>query len=223
MTANPSCCLPGDSASVAARLMKQEDVGPVLVIASHADKRLVGIVTDRDLALKVVAEGRDGNTTRVDEVMSPNPVTCSEDDDATEAIRRMSQHQVRRIPVLDAQGRLSGIIAQADVALHADEEEVGEMVEDISQPFGSGEWTGRGLAGMRSAASSMAVGAICLGVGAAMMYLLDPTRGSDRRQALASRTSGVVEATRTKLRSRRGSDATTPWQGEQTASRNRPW
>jgi signal-transduction protein with cAMP-binding, CBS, and nucleotidyltransferase domain len=118
----------------AAEIMRDENVGPVPVVASHDDRRVVGIVTDRDLTVRLIAGGRAPEATAIDDVMSQNPVTCSEADDIHEAMDAMSRHQVRRIPVVDSEGRLSGIIAQADVARFLDEEEVGEVVEDISQP-----------------------------------------------------------------------------------------
>lgn len=188
MTENPSCCVPGDSVATAAQIMKREDVGPVLVVSDHAQKRLVGIVTDRDLALKVVGEGRDPHSTRIDEVMSANPVTCNADADVTEAVRSMADHQVRRIPIVDNAQRLVGIIAQADVARYADETQVGEMVEEISQPYGQGEWNGQ----LRSGGSGMSVfaaGAIGMGLGVGLMYLLDPTGGQQRRTRIREKTS----------------------------------
>ena len=187
MTANPSFCLPADSVFTAAQIMKREDVGPVLVVSSPTEKRLAGIVTDRDLALKVVAEGRDAHSTTVDEVMSPNPVTCHENDDISSAIRKMSEYQVRRIPVLDSSDRLAGIIAQADVARHAGQEDVGEMVEEISQPYGSGEWLGghRERASERTShmpgANAALIAALCVGVGAALMYGVGYSRQSSGR------------------------------------------
>src|SRR5205085_12043726 len=101
MTRNPSCCLAGDSVSTAARIMKQQDVGPVLVVSDHTTNHLVGIVTDRDIAVNVVAEGRDPYSTRVDGVMSSDPMTCNEDDDVIEAAKIMSDYQVRRVLVVD--------------------------------------------------------------------------------------------------------------------------
>ena len=190
MTENPSCCVPGDSVATAAQIMKREDVGPVLVVSDHAQKRLVGIVTDRDLALKVVAEGRDPHSTRIDEVMSANPVTCNENSDASEAVRLMADHQVRRIPIVDSSQRLVGIIAQADVARYADEEQVGEMVEEISQPYGQGEWSGQLKSG-GSGMSVFAAGAIGMGLGVGLMYLLDPNGGQQRRTRLRESTSNL--------------------------------
>ena len=94
--------------------MKQHDVGSVPVVES--DKRLVGIVTDRDIVVKVVAAGRNPEQTPVKEAMTPNPVSCKEDDDLDYALKLMKERQVRRMPIVDGSGRLTGIIAQADVA-----------------------------------------------------------------------------------------------------------
>ena len=174
MTPDPSCCVPGDTVAKAAQIMKREDVGPVLVVSDYSEKRLVGIVTDRDLVIKVLAEGRNPHEARVDQAMSANPVTCYQEDDAAEARRKMSSHQVRRIPVVDGQNRLLGIIAQADLARHLDEEDVGELVEDISQPFGESDWNGGGL--RSSALKPIAIGALCFGAGIGVAYLLGQPR-----------------------------------------------
>jgi CBS domain-containing protein len=134
MTKDPTCCLPGDTVDQAAQLMKDEDVGPVPVVADQQTKRLLGIVTDRDLALKVVAEARQIAAVTVEEVMSRNPVTCHADDDLQKAIDTMEKHQVRRIPVVDDDNRIIGIIAQADIATRAHERETtAEVVEEISK------------------------------------------------------------------------------------------
>ena len=134
MTTNPACCLPGDTVDKAAQLMKREDVGPVPVIDSQQTKRLIGIVTDRDLALTIVADGRDAKSTQVEAVMTRDLITCREDDDLQAALAAMGEHQVRRIPIVDGQNRLVGIIAQADVATRVGhEKETGEIVEQISK------------------------------------------------------------------------------------------
>jgi CBS domain-containing protein len=190
MTKDPSCCLPGDSVSTAARIMKQQDVGPVLVVSDHSTMKLLGIVTDRDIALEVVAAGRDPYSTRVDSVMSNDPVTCNEDDEIEEAVKLMAEYQVRRIPVVDEDACVVGIIAQADLALMGNDEQVGELVEDISQPFGSGEFAGiarlkpRGMEPIHA----LAIGALCVGFGAGLMYMFDPSRGRKRRALLAERS-----------------------------------
>lgn len=127
------CCLPEDTVEHAAALMKEENVGPIPVVEDRENKKLVGIVTDRDLAVKVVAEGRDSKRTPVDEVMTRSLVTCRQDDDIQNAIRLMTEHQVRRIPVADDHSRLVGIIAQADIATKVgDTQQTGKVVENIS-------------------------------------------------------------------------------------------
>lgn len=134
MTKNPSCCLPSDTVFVAAQLMKSEDVGPIPIVSDKETKMLAGIVTDRDLAIKVVAEGRDPKNTRISEVMSTGIVTCGPDDNVDKALDLMEQHQVRRIAIVDQNQCLVGIISQADVATRIDDsEKTHEMVEEVSK------------------------------------------------------------------------------------------
>src|SRR5215510_5818334 len=134
MTEDLVFCTPEDTVAKVAQLMKREDIGPVLIVDNKQSKTLVGIVTDRDLALKVVAEGRDPKTTRVEEVMSRKLVTCYADDNIENALKAMAQYQLRRIPVVDDNMRLLGIISQADVATRVDEpEKTAEVVKEISQ------------------------------------------------------------------------------------------
>jgi CBS domain-containing protein len=134
MTNNPVCCLPNDSVAKAAGLMKSQDIGSIPVIENEQTQKLVGIVTDRDLALKVVAQGRDPKTTKVEAVMTHNVVTCRADDDLQKALDAMAEHQLRRIPVVNNDNKIVGIIAQADVATRVDQpEKTAEMVKEISQ------------------------------------------------------------------------------------------
>jgi CBS domain-containing protein len=135
MTREPACCEPGDSIVRAAEMMKQQDVGSLPVVDSKNDRHLVGIVTDRDLVVKVLASGGDVGRTAVRDAMTSNPVSCHETDEVDKAVRLMSDRQVRRMPIVDQQGQLCGIIAQADVAtrIHRDET-TGELVEAISEP-----------------------------------------------------------------------------------------
>ena len=138
MTKNPVCCLPIDTAAKAAQLMKRDNIGSIPVFENEQTKRLVGIVTDRDLALKIVAEGLDAKSTKVEAVMTRKVVTCRADDDLQKAIDAMAFHQLRRIPVIDNDNKIVGIIAQADVATRVDQpEKTAEMVKDISQANGS--------------------------------------------------------------------------------------
>lgn len=135
MTREPVCCEPGDSAVFVAQVMKQEDVGSVPVVDSRDSRILRGIVTDRDLVVKVLAGGLPVETATVRDAMTSSPVTVGEDDDIDRAVKLMADRQVRRMPVVDADGRLVGIIAQADVATRVNrDKKTGEMVEAISEP-----------------------------------------------------------------------------------------
>ncbi len=134
MTRNPVCCLPTTLAAGAAQLMKRENIGPIPVIEGEQTRRLVGIVTDRDLALKIVAEGRDAQSTKVEAVMTHKVVTCRAEDDVQKALDAMAEHQLRRIPVVDKEGKILGIIAQADVATRVNQpDKTAEVVKGISQ------------------------------------------------------------------------------------------
>lgn len=134
MTKNPFCCLASDPVWVAADIMRHDNVGAVPVVQDLERKKLIGIITDRDIAIKVVASDKNAHVTHVSEVMAKNPVTCRPDDHVQTAIDRMAQHQVRRMPVVDGKGCIVGIIAQADVATRIDAPvRTKEMLEDISQ------------------------------------------------------------------------------------------
>jgi CBS domain-containing protein len=134
MTSYPTCCTASDSVHAVAQSMKTEDIGAMPVIDSHESKRLIGIVTDRDLALKVVAADLNARKTNVEDVMSRKMVVCHVNDDWQLALNAMSQHQLRRIPILDADGRIAGIIAQADVATRIEAPEAtAKVVEEISR------------------------------------------------------------------------------------------
>jgi CBS domain-containing protein len=137
MTKNPVCCLPTDMVAKAAELMKSKNIGSIPVIENEQTENLVGIVTDRDLALRIVAEGRDAKSTKVEVVMTRKVVTCRADDDLQKALDAMSEHQLRRIPVVDNDNKVVGIIAQADVATRVDQpEKTAEIVKEISQANG---------------------------------------------------------------------------------------
>ncbi|MBN2086258.1 MAG: CBS domain-containing protein [Anaerolineales bacterium] len=138
MTKNPVCCLPEDTAAKAAQRMKQKHIGSIPVIQSEQTRQLVGIVTDRDLALKIVAEGRDAKSTKVAAVMTRRMVTSRAEDDLQKAMDAMSKHQLRRLPVVDKDNQILGIIAQADVATRGRELEMtGAMLKEISKSGGT--------------------------------------------------------------------------------------
>lgn len=129
MTADPATVEPGTSAAEAARTMKSEDVGSLPIVEGE---RLVGVVTDRDLAIRILAEGKGAETT-VGEIASKDVVTIDPQQSLEEAARLMAQHQVRRLPVTEEDGKLVGILAQADVAQSGDDSLTGEVVQRISQ------------------------------------------------------------------------------------------
>ncbi len=134
MTVDPVCCLPTQTVAGAAPLMKSENVGSIPVVKDQQDKKLIGIITDRDLAIKVVADGRDPKGTKVSEVMSTGVATCRREDDLEKALRLMEVHQVRRIPVVDEGNRVIGIIAQADVATRIEApQQTAELLEEVSR------------------------------------------------------------------------------------------
>jgi len=134
MTKNIVCCLPNETVVKAAQLMKGRDIGSVPVIENEQTKKVVGIVTDRDLALEIVAEGRDPQTTKVEDVMTHSVVTCRPEDNLQEALDVMAEYQLRRIPVVDNDNKIVGIITQADVATRMNQpEKTAEMVKEISQ------------------------------------------------------------------------------------------
>jgi CBS domain-containing protein len=130
MTPNPSSLGSGSNAVEAARLMRDKDTGIIPIV--EGDK-LIGAVTDRDIALRVVAEGKDPQTTTVGEIASRQLVTIDLEQDLDEALRLMARHQVRRLPVVEEDGTLVGIVAQKDIAQHASDEQTGDVVEDISK------------------------------------------------------------------------------------------
>jgi CBS domain-containing protein len=132
MTADPRSV--GASASVveAARLMREEHIGSLPITD---DERLVGVITDRDITTRVVAEAADPKTTSVGEVCSRDLISVEPDKGLEEALELMARHQVRRLPVVES-GRLVGIVAQADIALSEDEKKTGRLVGAISEPSG---------------------------------------------------------------------------------------
>jgi CBS domain-containing protein len=130
MTSNPCAIDAEKPVAYAAKMMRDEDVGLAPIVEGE---RLVGTLTDRDIAIRVVAEGRDPESTPVRDVASTDLLTVDPQQDLDEAVRLMAQHQVRRIPVVEEDGRLVGVVAQADVARQADDRQTGEVVERISQ------------------------------------------------------------------------------------------
>ena len=127
MSVRPRTVKSGDSVVEAAKLMRGEDAGFAPIV--DGDK-LIGVVTDRDIAIRVVAEGRDPGATTVDEIASQNLVTVDPQQDLDDALRLMATHHVRRLPVVEEDGRLVGVVEHADVARHAAaERSIAEIAE----------------------------------------------------------------------------------------------
>jgi CBS domain-containing protein len=134
MSKDPVYCVPSDAVDVIARLMVTEDIGAIPVVHDLRKSLLIGIVTDRDLVVKVVAEGHDPQAVTIGEVMTQEPIACRADSNVQAALDAMAEHQLRRIPIVDEHHRLVGIIAQADVAARlARPAETARVVEEISQ------------------------------------------------------------------------------------------
>jgi CBS domain-containing protein len=136
MTPDPACCTPESTAREAATLMKEHDCGSIPVVENQQSKRLVGTVTDRDLTVRGLAAAK-GPETRVRELMTEAPVTCGPNDEVEIVREVMVARLVRRVPVVDENGKVVGIVAQADIAREegaASDQEVGRIVEAISDP-----------------------------------------------------------------------------------------
>src|SRR6266511_654986 len=133
MTSNPCTIDAEKSVAYAAKMMREEDVGLAPIV--EGDK-LIGMLTDRDIATRVAAEGRDPDQVKVRDVASKQLVTIDPGQDLDEALRMMAKHQVRRLPVVEEDGRLVGVVAQADIAREGDDTKTGRLVEEISEPGG---------------------------------------------------------------------------------------
>jgi CBS domain-containing protein len=130
MTSNPCSIDAEKSVAYAAKMMREEDVGLAPIV--EGDK-LIGMLTDRDIAIRVVAEGRNPDQVKVADVASKQVVTIDPQQDLDEALRIMAKHQVRRLPVVEEDGKLVGVVAQADIAREGDDTQTGKLVEEISK------------------------------------------------------------------------------------------
>ncbi len=135
MTKDPIHCIPSDTVARVAKVMKIENVGVLPVCESRSNRKVVGIITDRDLVLHVLADGRDPNKAPVDDVMTRTVYTCQADDDFERVLEVMSQKQVRRVPIVDKAGDLVGIIGQAEIVARVKEPKiVAEAIRAIWKP-----------------------------------------------------------------------------------------
>lgn len=133
MTPNPAFCRDGDRVLEAAEIMRDRNIGSLPVVRRD---RLVGVLTDRDITVRVVAAGLDPARTTVEEVMTRDPKTCRPDERLDRLVEMMEARRVRRIPVVDSEGRLLGIVTQSDIAAKAHAPlMVADLVEEISRPL----------------------------------------------------------------------------------------
>ncbi len=133
MSLNPVCSTPNDSVQNVANMMCDLNVGSVPVVADQQSRTLLGMITDRDLCCTVLARGLDAKTTRIEEFVTQNPVACRDGENVEKCEHLMQEHQIRRIPVVDAENRVIGIVAQADLALKDKPERVHKTVAEISK------------------------------------------------------------------------------------------
>jgi len=134
MTSNPACCTMETSLQEVARLMVQCDCGEIPVVERQDAKKPVGVVTDRDIVIRAVAEGRNPISMNAGSVMS-SPAVCARESDHVDAVKRMMEsHQIRRIPVVDQNGAICGIVSLADIARRDSRQGTGEVVKEVSSP-----------------------------------------------------------------------------------------
>jgi len=131
MTQNPTCCRADTSVQAAAKLMMDNDCGEIPVLDDNGSP--VGVITDRDIACRCVAEGKSHDT-RVGDVMSSPVVTVKPTTSFADCCATMEQNQIRRVPVVDDSGKCCGMVSQADIALGSNTENTGELVRDMSKP-----------------------------------------------------------------------------------------
>ena len=136
MSKNLYCCVPSDTAQAAAKTMRAQGVGMLPVVSDSTNRRLEGVVTDRDLCCGVVAGAKLAETTKIADLMTRNPITCTIENTLEDCEELMQKHQVRRLPVSDDQDRCIGVVSQADIALHGPAGSGAKMVAEISKRRG---------------------------------------------------------------------------------------
>lgn len=134
MTKQPVCCSPSDTVQGVAQMMRRQDVGAIPVVVDLVSKRLVGIITDRDLCVSALADGKDPHTTPIAAYYTKEVITCSPGDTLEACEQKMKQHRIRRIPVVDRQNSCVGIVVQADIARVDKPESFQALITEISRP-----------------------------------------------------------------------------------------
>jgi CBS domain-containing protein len=133
MTPDPVCCVPSDTAQKVAQVLRDENVGSLPVVVDRQSLKLIGMITDRDICCSMVAYGLDPKKTTIEKHISADVVSCRDGENLDKCERAMQEHQLRRIPVVDGDGRCIGIVSQADLALKDKAEKVSKTVAEISK------------------------------------------------------------------------------------------
>jgi CBS domain-containing protein len=136
MTREPVCCTPDTGLREVAQMMVEHDCGQIPIVRSTSDQRVLGVVTDRDIVARLVAKGRNPIDLQANTCMSEPVVTVRTDQSIEDCIQLMEAHRIRRVPVVDAAGKMRGIVSQADIAQHAPPASTGELVNKVSQDNG---------------------------------------------------------------------------------------
>jgi CBS domain-containing protein len=134
MTANPYCCTADTSLEEVAQAMVEHDCGEIPIVRSSSDKTLVGVVTDRDIVCRLVAQGTNPVGETAEAAMTSPVISVRETTPLEECTRLMEEHQIRRVPVVNGGGMCCGIVSQADIATHASRKITADLVKDVSQP-----------------------------------------------------------------------------------------
>ena len=201
MTESPACCEPNTSLTEVARLMADNDCGCIPVVDNQTNMKPVGTITDRDIAIRAFAEGKNPIDLKVSDVMTSDVVSVKPGLSVEECCNIMENEQIRRVLVVDENGSCCGIVAQADVAQNATAHQTAEVVREIS---GGGAFSnvgiplfGKGSTYAADGGTSFHTEAILtffagLGSGAALMYFLDPDRGRRRRALVSDQVTGLA-------------------------------
>jgi CBS domain-containing protein len=134
MTPDPACCTQSASLRAVAGLMIDNDCGEIPVVDDHDRRRPIGVITDRDIAVRAVAQGVAPDEGRVGDYMTTPCITVHPEDTLQNCCALMERHQIRRVLVVDKDERLCGIVSLADVAMHAERRATGEVVKEVSEP-----------------------------------------------------------------------------------------
>jgi len=133
MSRDPACCVLSDSAQTVAKILCERNIGSMSLVDDQQSRKLVGMITDLDLCCSVIAQGLDPKTTQIEKLISFPPMSCRDGENIETCERLMQEHQVRRVPIVDAEDRVIGIVSQADLALHDKAERVSKTVAEISK------------------------------------------------------------------------------------------